>query len=42
MRKDDNDLRERLNAAIEAIRENGVYKAINDKYFAFDIYGKDN
>ena len=42
VRKDDNDLRERLNAAIEAIRENGVYKAINDKYFAFDIYGKDS
>ncbi|SHH09848.1 transporter substrate-binding domain-containing protein [Cognatishimia maritima] len=29
-----------LNAAIEAIRADGTYKAINDKYFAIDIYGK--
>ena len=40
VRKEDNALRERLNAAIKAIRGNGVYKAINDKYFAFDIYGR--
>lgn len=40
VRKDDDELREQLNAAILAIRENGVYKAINDKYFAFDIYGR--
>ena len=32
-------LRDRMNAAIKAIRENGVYKSINDKYFTFDIYG---
>jgi ABC-type amino acid transport substrate-binding protein len=25
-----------MNAAIKALRENGTYKAINDKYFAFD------
>ena len=28
------------NAAIKAIRANGVYKKINDKYFKFDVYGK--
>lgn len=26
-------------AAIKAIRDNGKYKAINDKYFKFDVYG---
>jgi polar amino acid transport system substrate-binding protein len=29
----------RLNDALAAIRTNGVYKRINDKYFAFDLYG---
>ena len=33
-------LRDRLSAAIKAIRENGKYQAINDKYFDSDIYGK--
>ena len=33
------ELREAFNAAIQAIRENGVYAEINDKYFDFDIYG---
>jgi arginine/ornithine transport system substrate-binding protein len=32
-------LREKLNAAIKAIRDNGTYKKINDKYFTFDVYG---
>lgn len=40
VRKEDDALREKLNAAIKAIRANGKYKAINDKYFSFDIYGK--
>ena len=39
MRKGDPLLGE-MNAAIKALRENGTYKAINDKYFAFDVYGK--
>ncbi len=39
VRKRDNDLREQLNAAIDAIRANGVYRQINEKYFDFDIYG---
>jgi polar amino acid transport system substrate-binding protein len=28
-----------FSAAIEAIRANGKYKTINDKYFKFDVYG---
>ncbi|QNM98607.1 ABC transporter substrate-binding protein [Chitinimonas koreensis] len=39
IRKSDTDLRDKLNAAIKAIRGNGVYKKINDKYFNFDAYG---
>jgi lysine-arginine-ornithine-binding protein len=38
MRKGDPLLGE-INAAIKALRENGAYKAINDKYFNFDVYG---
>jgi arginine/ornithine transport system substrate-binding protein len=40
VRKGDNDLRQKLNKAIDAIRANGVYQKINAKYFDFDIYGK--
>ena len=32
-------LREKLNAAIKAIRDNGTYKKINDTYFTFDVFG---
>jgi arginine/ornithine transport system substrate-binding protein len=39
VRKGEDDLRESLNAAIEAIRESGQYDEIADKYFDFDIYG---
>lgn len=39
VRKADQDLKARFNAAIKAIRANGVYKKVNDKYFAFDVYG---
>ena len=31
-------LREKLNAALKAIVEDGTYKQINDKYFPFSIY----
>jgi polar amino acid transport system substrate-binding protein len=31
-------LREKLNAALQAIIEDGTYKKINDKYFPFSIY----
>ena len=40
VRKGDAATRERLNAAIKAIRANGVYKRIQDAYFDFDVYGK--
>jgi len=40
VRKGDNDLREKLNAAIKQIRTDGTYKKINAKYFDFDVYGK--
>ncbi|MDY0881371.1 transporter substrate-binding domain-containing protein [Dongia soli] len=33
-------LKDEISAAIKAIRADGVYKTINDKYFNFDIYGK--
>ena len=39
IRKGEDALREKFNAAIAAIRANGTYKAINDKYFSFDAYG---
>ena len=40
LRKGQDALKNELNAAIKAIRANGVYKKINDKYFKFDAYGK--
>jgi arginine/ornithine transport system substrate-binding protein len=40
LRKGDNELRQKLNKAIDAIRANGVYQKINAKYFDFDVYGK--
>lgn len=39
VRKEDGELKAKLNAAIKAIRENGTYDAISKPYFAFDIYG---
>ena len=38
-RQGEEELRDALSAAIAAIREDGTYAKINDKYFAFDIYG---
>lgn len=40
VRKGDKANLDKFNAAIAAIRENGKYKQIQDKYFDFDIYGK--
>ncbi len=39
-RKQDKDLVEKLNKAIEQIRADGTYKKIQDKYFDFDVYGE--
>jgi polar amino acid transport system substrate-binding protein len=39
LRKGETDLANKFNAAIEAIRANGKYKEINDKYFSFDVFG---
>jgi arginine/ornithine transport system substrate-binding protein len=40
VRKGDRELLGKLNAAIQAIRANGQYQQIQDKYFDFDIYGE--
>lgn len=39
LRKGDTELKEKLNAAIATIRENGTYDAFSEKYFDFDPYG---
>ncbi|MDP6653434.1 MAG: transporter substrate-binding domain-containing protein, partial [Gammaproteobacteria bacterium] len=39
VRKQDTALRDALSKAIQDIRADGTYKAMNDKYFAVDIYG---
>ena len=39
LRKDDTALREKLNAAIAAVRADGTYDKIAKKYFDFDVYG---
>lgn len=39
IRKGEDELREKFNAAIDAIRASGKYKEINDKYFSYDAYG---
>ena len=39
VRKEDDKLREAFNTALKAIKENGEYKKINDKYFKYDISG---
>lgn len=39
VRKGETELAEKFNKAIDAIRANGKYKEINDKYFDFDAYG---
>lgn len=39
VRKGDSGLAGKFNAAIDALRANGKYKQIQDKYFSFDVYG---
>ncbi|MCK5164926.1 MAG: ABC transporter substrate-binding protein [Desulfobacula sp.] len=38
-RKQDTELVNKLNAAIDQIRADGTYKKIQDKYFNFNVYG---
>jgi polar amino acid transport system substrate-binding protein len=38
LRKEDNELRQKLNRAIAAVRASGEYQKITAKYFDFDIY----
>ncbi len=39
LRKEDTELKAKVNAAIKKIRADGTYDAISKKYFNFDIYG---
>ena len=39
LQKGNKELADKFNAAIDALRANGKYKEINDKYFSFDVYG---
>lgn len=40
VRKEDTDLKEKLNAAIDKIRSDGTYDKIQKKYFNFNVYGE--
>lgn len=40
LRKEDTATKERINAAIKAIRDNGTYQEITKNYFNVDIYGE--
>jgi arginine/ornithine transport system substrate-binding protein len=39
MRKGETALRDAVNGALAAIRADGTYRKLNDRYFSFDIYG---
>jgi arginine/ornithine transport system substrate-binding protein len=39
VRKGDAELQGKINAALKAIKANGVYKKLNDTYFDFDVSG---
>jgi len=39
LRKGETELKDKVNAAIKAIRANGTYDEFSKKYFDFDIYG---
>ena len=39
LRKGEDELKEKINAAIAAIRANGTYEEFSKEYFDFDIYG---
>jgi len=39
LRKGETELKDKINAAIKAIRSNGSYDSFSKKYFDFDVYG---
>jgi polar amino acid transport system substrate-binding protein len=40
LRKGDTEMKDKLNAAIKAIRANGAYDTFSKKFFDFDVYGQ--
>ena len=40
VRKQDGELKQKLNEAIDIIRANGTYEKIQNKYFNFNVYGE--
>ncbi len=40
IRKNDTALRDKINAAIVALRQSGEYDRISKQYFAYDVYGE--
>lgn len=42
LRQGDTELKDKINAAIKALRANGKYDEITKKYFDFDIFGKES
>jgi arginine/ornithine transport system substrate-binding protein len=40
LRKGEQELKKKVDDAIKAIRVNGIYKQIQDRYFDFDVYGR--
>jgi len=42
VRKEDQELKTKLNQALETIRKNGTWERIRSKYFDYDIYGSAN
>ena len=39
LRKGETELKDKVNTAIKAIRDNGTFDTFSKKYFDFDIYG---
>lgn len=39
MRKEDADLKAKIGQAIADMLKDGTYKALEKKYFGFDVYG---